>query len=94
MIGCWRTRVRKQPIIALYFEFENELKFYNLEACSLRSTDLHGRIQKVLSEGVQRWQRFFSWWDGEIEMPLKVGHHRAASKTSPLNAGLVALWFL
>ena len=32
MIGCLRTRVRKQPIIVLYFEFENELKFYNLEA--------------------------------------------------------------
>ena len=32
MIGCLWTRVRKQPIIALYFEFENELKFYNLEA--------------------------------------------------------------
>ena len=32
MIGSLRTRVRKQPIIALYFEFENELKFYNLEA--------------------------------------------------------------
>ena len=32
MIGCLRTRVRKQPIIALYFESENELKFYNLEA--------------------------------------------------------------
>ena len=32
MIGC--LRVRKQPIIALYFESENELKFYNLEACS------------------------------------------------------------
>ena len=31
MIGCLRTRVRKQPIIALYFELENELKFYNLE---------------------------------------------------------------
>ena len=30
MIGCLRTRIRKQPIIALYFEFENELKFYNL----------------------------------------------------------------
>ena len=30
MIGCLRTRVRNQPIIALYFEFENELKFYNL----------------------------------------------------------------
>ena len=32
MIGCLQTRVRKQPIIALYFEFENELKFYNFEA--------------------------------------------------------------
>ena len=32
MIGCLRTRVRKQPIIALYFESENELKLYNLEA--------------------------------------------------------------
>ena len=30
--GCLGTRVRKQPIIALYFEFENVLKFYNLEA--------------------------------------------------------------
>ena len=34
MIGCLRTRVREQPIIALYFESENELKFYNLEAWS------------------------------------------------------------
>ena len=25
--------VRKQPIIAPYFESENELQFYNLEAC-------------------------------------------------------------
>ena len=32
MIGCLRTRVRKQPIIALYFESENVLKLYNLEA--------------------------------------------------------------
>ena len=32
MIGCLRTRVRKQPIIALYFESENELKLYNFEA--------------------------------------------------------------
>ena len=32
MIGCLRTRVHKQPIIALYFEFETVLKFYNLEA--------------------------------------------------------------
>ena len=32
MIGCMRTHVCKQPIITLYFVFENELKFYNLEA--------------------------------------------------------------
>ena len=32
MIGCLRTCVRKQPIIALYFEFETVLKFYNLGA--------------------------------------------------------------
>ena len=31
-------RVRKQPIIALYFKFENELKFYNLEASILNET--------------------------------------------------------
>ena len=35
MIGCLWTRVRKQPIIALYFESETVLKFYNLEARSL-----------------------------------------------------------
>ena len=32
MIGCLWTRVRKQSIIALYFEFETVLKFYNLGA--------------------------------------------------------------
>ena len=32
MIGCLLTRVRKQPIIALYFESETVLKFYDLEA--------------------------------------------------------------
>ena len=34
MIGCLPTRVHKQPIIALYFEFEAVLKFHNLEAWS------------------------------------------------------------
>ena len=29
------TLVRKQPIIALYFESENVLKFYNFEARSI-----------------------------------------------------------
>ena len=28
----WLLAVRKQPIIVLYFESENELKFYKLEA--------------------------------------------------------------
>ena len=28
MIGCLWTRVHKQPIIALYFEFEIVLKFF------------------------------------------------------------------
>ena len=32
MIGFLRTRVRKQPTIALYFESGTVLKFYNLEA--------------------------------------------------------------
>ena len=31
MIGCLRTCVHKQSINALYFEFENDLKFYNLK---------------------------------------------------------------
>ena len=43
MIGCLQTRVRKQPIIALYFESENELKLYNLEAW-IRSDFFHNKI--------------------------------------------------
>ena len=43
MIGCLRTRVRKQPIIALYFESENVLKFYNLEARSSSISTLCGK---------------------------------------------------
>ena len=27
-----------------------------------RPVPVHARIQKILSEGVQLWQRFFSWW--------------------------------
>ena len=33
-IGCLQTCVREQPIIALYFELENQLEFYYLEAWS------------------------------------------------------------
>ena len=48
MIGCLRTRVCKQPTIALYFESETVFKFYNLEAregdlnaCLLRDGRMH-----------------------------------------------------
>ena len=37
MIGCLRTHVRKQPIIALNFELETVLKFYNLDASPLET---------------------------------------------------------
>ena len=42
MIDC---KVRKQPIIALYFEFENELKFYNVKA---EMKELHNIFYIVL----------------------------------------------
>ena len=54
MIGCMQPYVCKQPIIALYFEFENELKFYNLVARSpstlARSRKRHARfLEKKLA---------------------------------------------
>ena len=48
MIGCLRTCVRKQPIIALYFEFETVLKFYNLEACSLFLSETIAKLKWTL----------------------------------------------
>ena len=51
MIGCLRTCVRKQPITALYFESENEFKFYNLEARLWLS-----RLLK--SYAITQWVRF------------------------------------
>ena len=49
MIGCLWTHVCKQPIIALYFESENELKFYNLEALVRKYNDNEtaGRLEEV-----------------------------------------------
>ena len=37
MIGCLWTCVHKQPIVALYYDSETILKFYNFEASSLVS---------------------------------------------------------
>ena len=45
MIGCLQTRVRKQPIIALYFESETVIKFYNLEAWLQTPQDWVSRVK-------------------------------------------------
>ena len=37
---------------------------------------IHARIKNVLSEGVQHWQRFFSWWG---ERGSKYHHKRAVT---------------
>ena len=42
MIGRLRTRVRKQPIILLYFEFETVVKFNNLGARALTRSLITG----------------------------------------------------
>ena len=47
MIGCLRTRVSTQPIIAFYFEFENVLKFYNREAGTIMPLGVE-KIQTAL----------------------------------------------
>ena len=49
IIGCLRTRVRKQPIIALYFESETVLQFCNLEALVHIK---HMRVSEMLFRGV------------------------------------------
>ena len=48
MIGCLQTRVHKQPIITLYFESENELKFYNLKAWLSSIAYLQKQFEKSL----------------------------------------------
>ena len=49
MIGCLRTHIHKQPIIALCFGFENELKFYNLQAsCDPTEWAIHGPKFKAI----------------------------------------------
>ena len=66
MIGYLWTRVRKQPIIAFYFEFENELKFYNLEAWSgprgtLLSYPASIRCLAIIGPPAKRHQMAFRW---------------------------------
>ena len=71
-------RVRKQPIIALYYESENELKFYNLEArglfknmgndpykqCCLLSDPVHAyQMIEFLTAGIITKN---NWIDGQL----------------------------
>ena len=49
------SSLRKQPIIALYFESENELKFYNLKASISKLTFRLDIFQGVGVEGVCVW---------------------------------------
>ena len=53
MIGCLRTCVHKQPIIAFYFESENELKFNNLEARAANKP-MDNRVKNMKTETVCR----------------------------------------
>ena len=57
MIGCLRTCVRKQPVIALYFESENELKFYNLEARITLKTNQRHREEEQRALTVARHKK-------------------------------------
>ena len=70
----------------------------DMSACANKR---HVRIQKVLSEGVQIWQHFFSWW-GEVGSKYHykrgiIGQPAAfrwrADDGPTLNAGLIALSF-
>ena len=45
MIGYMRTRVRKQPIITLYFEFESTLKLYYLGTSYVFCSNIIANVQ-------------------------------------------------
>ena len=76
MIGCLRTRVRKQPIIALYFESEYELKLYNLEAWtqiqSISRYSDHG-VRGTIYLSIIYVIKNYNW-------PFKSGHSSICSK--------------
>ena len=61
MIGCLRTRVRKQPIIALYFDFETVFKFYNLRAWKRQYGRLLGMVSiiQLLGHCITTWYAMF-----------------------------------
>ena len=72
MIGFLRTRVHKQPIIALYFEFENDLKFYNLNASYKPSHKESGEVQSGSFRG---WRNriYILWFQFCSKITLRLG---------------------
>ena len=59
VIGRLWTRIRKQTIIAFYFEFETVLMFYNLEASWLCSISPCNHITNIEGSGCFPYCIFF-----------------------------------
>ena len=91
MIGCLRTRVRKQPIIALYFEFETRvrkqpiialyfefetvLKFYNLGARPVALRAANLRLLCICD--MYRNCTYMLHWNRSLSEPaLEINHLR------------------
>ena len=71
MIGCLRTRVRKQPIIELYFEFY--FKFYNLEArCTLPL--FHNGADNMFKNELLKGMFFFDILTKRKVLNMKTAH--------------------
>ena len=67
MIGCLRTRICKQPIIALYFESENVLKLYNLEARLIRVYLSWLRTEKKLAKSRLKFTTHVPHFQSSVE---------------------------
>ena len=70
MIGCLQTHVRKQSIIALYFEFEIVLKFHNLEAWSWTHYFQTYHFYRIVAD--RKHSSTYQTRKRKCEMPLNV----------------------
>ena len=75
------TRARKQPIIALYFESENELKLYNLEASSLYN-QLSLLTQDTIWESDKNTRKYKTHESQEVSSFQADDHNAAMNKDS------------
>ena len=79
MIGCLRTRVRKQAIIVLYFESETVLKFYNLEA-RYRYNQVPHLTQDTICESDKNTRKHHML-ESQVASPVPAGDHNASRNT-------------